>query len=140
MQHYEELLERYRDISQIGHAVQVLSWDQNTYMPSGAVNMRGDQQALLSGYGHSMIVSPRIGELIRLIKDEGIEDPEKGAIVREIERSHRRETSIPERLVKEMSRLEPVATENWVKARQKSDFSIFSPSLKEVFRIKMEFI
>ncbi|HHD16390.1 MAG TPA: carboxypeptidase M32, partial [Euryarchaeota archaeon] len=65
MKAYDDLLTRYADIRKLGLAGSILMWDQNTYMPPGAVEMRGEQQALIAGIAHERLTSNRMGELIR---------------------------------------------------------------------------
>lgn len=135
---YEELLERYADIRKLGQINSVLMWDQNTYMPPGAVHMRGDQQALVSGLTHKKLTSEKTGSLLKEASSETKGDLEKEAVLREIGRYFDRATSVPESLVKEISRMEPIATEEWVKARQNSDFSIFKGTLEKMVSLKRQ--
>ena len=46
-----ELKARLREISDLGSASAVLSWDQATYMPEGGADARGRQMAMLSRHG-----------------------------------------------------------------------------------------
>ena len=46
------------------HVIGLLQWDQETYMPEGAVAERSDQLALLEGQVHERQTSPEMGELI----------------------------------------------------------------------------
>ncbi len=138
MKAYDDLLTRYADIRKLGLAGSILMWDQNTYMPPGAVEMRGEQQALIAGIAHERLTSDRMGELIRECSSMKDMSPEQASIVREIERQYRRASAIPERIVKELSGLEPVATQRWVQARKMSDFSIFRDSLEKMLSLKRE--
>lgn len=138
MDHYIELLEDYSKIHQVGLILNLLMWDQNSYMPSGAVKMRGDQNALLSGYAHNIMTSRSFGDLIEKAGKASKDDSGKEAVIRELKRIHDRATSIPEDVIKRLSRLESLATESWTKARQKSDFNMFSPILEEMVSLKMK--
>jgi carboxypeptidase Taq len=134
---YDDLIDRYADIVRLGQVGSILMWDQNTYMPPGAVEMRGSQQSLVSGIAHKKLTSPRIRKLIKKIENEELTDKQR-AIVREIDRVHTKASSIPRKLVEEISRMEPVATGAWIKAREKSDFSLFKKEQERFFSLKKE--
>ena len=138
MEDMEKLIARYADIDRLGQVSGLLMWDQNTYMPPGAVSMRGDQQALISGLSHQMLTSNEMGSLLSRLKKKKDLNERNEAIIREIDRKYKRATSIPESLVKEISRLEPIATEKWIKAREKADFTIFKDILERMFSLKIE--
>jgi len=100
--------------------------------------MRGDQQALVSGLAHKKLTSEKTGRLLKEALSETKGDLEKEAVLREIGRYFDRATSVPESLVKEISRMEPIATEEWIKARQNSDFSIFKGTLEKMVSLKRQ--
>ena len=48
----ERLKELDSEIQRLSHIAALLSWDQETYMPGGAVEERSEQKALLEGMIH----------------------------------------------------------------------------------------
>jgi len=56
--------------------------------------------------------------------------------VREVRRLHRRATRVPRALVEEIARTTATARGHWVEAREKDDFSRFSPSLTRLVELK----
>ncbi len=132
---HDDLIQRYAEIVRLGQIGSILLWDQNTYMPPGAAEMRGEQQSLVSGIAHKRLTSKKMGRLLDRLKREEL-TPEKTAIVREIERKHERASSIPRSLIQALSRLEPLSTGAWIKARKKEDFSFFKKEFKEVIELK----
>ncbi len=134
---YNELVFRYSDIIRLGQIGSILMWDQNTYMPPGSVDMRGEQQSLISGIAHERLISKEMKGLLHDLSKIELTG-EKAAIVREITRSHRRAAAIPSSLIRELSGLEPVATGAWVKARKRSDFSMFKDVLERVISLKKQ--
>lgn len=50
----------------LGSCTSVLSWDEQTYMPTGGAEHRANQLGLLAGLTHERRTSPRIGELLML--------------------------------------------------------------------------
>ena len=59
-----ELKRRLLEISDLGSASAVLSWDQSTYMPSGGAQARGRQGAILRKLAHERSVDPELGKLL----------------------------------------------------------------------------
>ena len=60
----ERLKKRYATIADIGAANSVLFWDQQTYMPKGAIAGRAEQMATLSRLAHEMLVDSETGRLL----------------------------------------------------------------------------
>src|SRR5947209_5181454 len=105
---YAELIRRTRAESLLASCIELLGWDELTYMPRGGTDHRGNQFALLSGLLHTQATDPRIGELLALV--EGTEltrDPLSPAAVniREIRWAYDREVRLPRSLVEELARV-----------------------------------
>src|ERR1700737_3738647 len=60
----KELKRRLLEISDLGAAGALLSWDQATYMPMGGASARARQAAMLSKLVHDKWIDPRLGQLI----------------------------------------------------------------------------
>ena len=69
---YDELIRRAREHSLLGSCSAMLSWDEQTYMPSGGAGHRGGQMALLAGLHHERATDPRIGELLAMVEGSGL--------------------------------------------------------------------
>ncbi|MFP4175434.1 MAG: carboxypeptidase M32, partial [Halobacteriales archaeon] len=52
---YDELVERVRKISNVGHAAGVLRWDQEVMMPEGGTPARSKQLSTLSSVRHDLL-------------------------------------------------------------------------------------
>src|SRR5215210_4058819 len=134
---YEQLKDRLATISDLGSARLLLFWDQQTYMPEGAVTGRAEQVSTLSRLSHEMLVSKETGRLL----DSTVEpDPssEEGALVRRARRDYERAVKIPADLVAGISRVTALAEAAWAQARKESDWSLFAPHLAEVISLKCE--
>jgi carboxypeptidase Taq len=62
---YEKLLERMREISLIDSAASLLSWDQETYMPTAAIGFRAAQLAYFRGRTHRLFTESDVGDWIK---------------------------------------------------------------------------
>ena len=133
----ERLKKRLAAISDVGSANSVLFWDQQTYMPKGAIAGRAEQMATLSRLAHEMLVDAETG---RLLDAAGDPDPEtvEGALIRRARRDHEKATRLPSRLVEELSRATALAEPAWAEARANSDWSLFAPHLEKIIPLQRE--
>ncbi|MCL4506672.1 MAG: carboxypeptidase M32 [Chloroflexi bacterium] len=134
---YNALKARLADYTHLQQAGSLLSWDQETYMPAGAVVSRGDQMATLSKFAHELFVAPKTGRLLRqAAAEEGIKDQpdsDEAAIVRVSMRDYKRERKVPVAFVEELERTRAQSHQAWVEARKASDFKRFEPWLVKMF-------
>src|SRR5918998_2030216 len=95
---YEQLKERLATITDLGSVRSLLFWDQQTYMPRGAVAGRAEQAATLSRISHEMLTDPETG---RLLDGSGVSgsSTEEGALVRRARRNYERAARMPAELV-----------------------------------------
>jgi carboxypeptidase Taq len=138
---YEELVRLARDESLLASCEALLEWDELTQMPPGGVEQRSRQRALLAGLLHAQATDPRRGELLEAIEgSELCADPEapQAANVRELRRVFERRCRLPRRLAEETARVTSLAQQEWVTAREQSDFARFQPWLERIVRLKRE--
>ena len=57
----DQLKARMAEVSDLKAAAALLSWDQQTYMPSGGAAARAEQIATLEGLAHARFVSEEVG-------------------------------------------------------------------------------
>lgn len=136
---YDELIRRSREVSLLGSCSALLGWDEQTYMPRGGAEHRGNQMALLAGLQHERATDPRIGELLDELESSDLtSDPESPVRVnvRELRRNYRRATRLPRALVEELARTTSLAQQEWIIARRDSRFSHFRPWLESIVTLK----
>ena len=113
-----------------------LGWDQETVMPRGAAEQRGEEMAAIERVLHARRSDPRIGDW--LAAAGAPEDPVTEAQLREIRRAFVRATRVPGDLAAALARLTSVAQGDWAAARAADDFAAFAPRLAEVVALKRE--
>jgi carboxypeptidase Taq len=136
---YAELMRRVREEALLASCGDVLAWDEETYLPRGGVPHRAEQMALLAGLEHERSADPRLGELLAAVEGSDlVRDPESDAAVnvREIRRLYDRECRLPHALVEELARITSIAQQEWLAARERSDFARFRPWLEKVVTLK----
>src|SRR4051812_28341442 len=134
---YEKLVAKAKEIKLLAGVSGLLGWDQETYMPPKAGEVRSDQMALLAGILHDKLVAPEVGQLIGSLEKEKL-SAERAAVVREARRGFDRESKLPKELVEEMARTTSRAQEAWAKARKEKDFPAFAPWLEKVLDLKRQ--
>ena len=137
MSAYTELLAYQRETEALGAIAGRLGWDQETMMPRGAAQQRGEEMAAIEGVLHARRIDPRVGDWLASV-DEGALDEVARANIRLIRRSFERNTKVPAALAAELARVTSVAQGTWAKARAEEDFEAFAPTLENVLRLRRE--
>ncbi len=115
----------------------LLGWDQETYMPPGAIDARSDQMALMAKYGHQAHASDRfrglLGEWVNL--DTGALNTTtvsavEATLLTEVYRDWKLATALPESFVQDFARAKAGSQHAWQEARQANDFAAFQPHLE----------
>ena len=136
-----DLLDRMHEIADLGALVALAAWDQNTALPNGAGEVRGQQLATAQGILHDRWTDPRLGsllgELAEAVEEGTFSDADRG-LVREAKRQYDHATKLPKGLVEEMARNEAGSFEAWRSARERSDFASFAPWLSRTIALKRE--
>ena len=126
----EQLKEILATVADLNGAAALLGWDQQTYMPPGGAEDRGNQLATLGRLSHDMFISPKIVKLLEGLKKEfeGADpDSDDVRLIKVTTRDYEQATRVPSDFVAEMAQVTTLAQPAWAEARQKSDFSIFQP-------------
>ncbi len=134
---YQNLRQRFREVSWLKSSSAILGWDQETYMPSGASDFRADQLSFLDGQAHRLGTAPEIGGWIKACEDHEFPD---GSVeltnVKGWRRNYDREVKLPTDFVEELTRATSTGTHLWAEARKKSDFALFQPHLEKLMELQ----
>ncbi|MBT5855032.1 carboxypeptidase M32 [bacterium] len=142
---FKSLIDQLRPIKQLGGISALLGWDQETYMPSGAVEARADQSALLSGVIHEKWTSAELRkELEKWIDvetgtchDKSL-PPESKQFIQEVYRDWRQSNALPKDFVEAFSKQTSLSQHAWQDARKTNDFKAFAPHLESMIRMAKE--
>jgi carboxypeptidase Taq len=138
---YTELLRRSRERAMLASCLELMGWDELTYMPRGGVENRGREMAHLAGLYHAALTDPRIGELLDDVADSPlVADPHSPAAanVRQWRREFQQQTRLPRTLVEELASVTTTAQQQWAEARQDNDFAQFAPWLAKVVALNRQ--
>ena len=137
MSAFDDLMKFTRETEALGAIMGRLNWDQETMMPRGAAEQRGEEFAALETVLHARKTDARIGGWLEQIDATALDEVSR-AQLRHIRRSYERNTKVPARLAAELAKVTSVAQGIWAEARARDDFAHFAPTFKEVVRLRRE--
>ncbi len=136
---YDELLARYKDITVLRTAGEILQWDMETKMPAKGLELRSEQLSLVDLIEHRMVTDKKIGALLDAIeKDRAFDslDDEKRRNVHILRKSYDESSMLPEKLVAEIAKQQILAVGAWKKAKAAKDYSMFRDDLAKNIELK----
>ncbi|MBI5272921.1 MAG: carboxypeptidase M32 [Chlamydiia bacterium] len=136
---YQQLVELSTKIHTYGSMLSLLHWDQETYMPSGAISSRSQQIAQLSSLIHEEKTSRKfkicLEKLISLSsgkpKVKGLSKPQCVSLG-EWRRDFLKATKLPTAFVKHFSQVTSEASQIWATAKSTNNFKLFAPFLEKI--------
>jgi carboxypeptidase Taq len=132
---WTELVEHVRRIETLSGIMGTLGWDEQTMMPPKAAELRGAQQALLSGILHQHVTDERVARWLAEL--EGATDPVKAACRRNLGRDYARERRVPASLVTELARARSEGFAAWIEGKRTSSFATFAPKLEKLLDLSL---
>ncbi len=135
MSGYEDLMRFQRDTEALSLVSERLGWDQETMMPKGGADQRGEEMAALEGVIHARRSDPRIGDWLASVTPA---DEAAAAQLRLIRHIYERQVKVPGRLAEAVARLTSTAQGVWARARAANDTKAFLPVLEEILKLKRE--
>lgn len=133
-----EILEKYKPIWSLEHAMALLGWDIETYMPESGVEERSISVSQLNLLKQKLILDQEFVSLVdKADQIEELNDFERG-VVRVLKRSIRIYKSLPPKLIEEFSKITEESKVVWRNARAKNDFMMFQPYLEKIMSLARE--
>lgn len=135
-----ELERRLAVVFDLRAAAAVLGWDQETYMPTGAVEARANQLATLGRLAHEMFTSDTTADLLAAYEQRvaGSDyDSDEASLARVTRRDYERAVKVPAELVAELARASSLAQQAWQEARAAADFDKFQPHLEKLIELAL---
>ncbi len=135
---YEQYKITMQKIADVKYSNALLQWDQETYMPTGAANIRAQQLATLSEIAHEMGTTEALGNLLtELLSKDDLTSEEKFN-VKQSHEDYFKQKKYTTAFVRELSEAASAAFNNWVKARAADDFSLFENDLNKLIELKLQ--
>jgi carboxypeptidase Taq len=132
------ILDAYKPMWSLNHAISLMGWDFETYMPTSGTEERGMADSQLHILHKNLLLNKDFVGLVESAKKlDGLSDLEKG-IVRVLNREITKQIKIPNELTQAESLERIRGNMVWREARQKSDFMMYAPHLKKMIEIKKQ--
>ena len=134
---FYSLLDFTRPLKDLKSIQSGMSWDQETYMPTSAVEDRGEQMSTISAIYHDMITGNEAKEYYQEIQS-GIKSrlDIETALYRNFVREFERENCVPKDLIEKITRKRSLCLQAWHQARIDNDFSIWANELSGLVQLK----
>nr|NPV86560.1 carboxypeptidase M32 [Anaerolineae bacterium] len=135
-------MEILHEISDLGAAIALLDWDQQTYMPPGAAEGRGHQLATLARLRHVRLTSEELGTLLEELEQQirGCDpDSSEARLVKVTRREYDKAQRVPTDWVAEFARVTALAHSAWEQARTTSSFALFQPHLEKIVMMRRQY-
>ncbi|MBB5349260.1 carboxypeptidase M32 [Desulfoprunum benzoelyticum] len=134
---YGALVERFRQLARIDHALTFLNWDQLVMMPPAGNDSRAAAIAELTAMQHELLTAPVVGDLLQAARTQALAAPEQCSL-REMERQWQRAVCLPASLVKAQSLAGSQCEHAWRQQRRDNDWQGFVANFREVVRLSRE--
>jgi carboxypeptidase Taq len=140
---WADLRSRLEEIDDLKAAVELLSWDQLTYMPPGGAPARGRQLATLQRLAHEKLCDPAIGRLLDALEPEAIATlpygSDEAALLRLTRRHYDRATKVPPAFTAALTEHVAATYDAWTTARPTNDFALVRPLLEQTLDFSRRF-
>ncbi|HZJ55296.1 MAG TPA: carboxypeptidase M32, partial [Myxococcaceae bacterium] len=125
------------ELRDLGGILGLLSWDQETYLPSKAGPARAAQLATLQGLYHQRLVAPEVGEWLEQAGRADL-DADTRAMLKVFRRERDHAVRVPESLVRALAEAQSTGLETWRQARSERRFDRFAPALARLLELRRE--
>ena len=133
-----QIVDAYKPIWSLKHAISLMGWDFETYMPRGGTEERGVADSQLHLLHKDILLKKDFIALVESAKKlDSLDDFEKG-IVRVLDREITKQVKIPKELTEAESLVRIRGNMAWREARAKSDFKTYGPHLEKMIEIKKQ--
>ena len=137
-----ELKNRLLEISDLGSASAVLTWDQSTYMPEGGAPARGRQGATLRKLAHERSVDPVLGKLLDELEPYAASlphDADDARLIHVARRDFEKAIKLPPEFVARFNAHGSASYDAWTRARPANDFAATLPLLEKTLDLSREY-
>ena len=132
----KELVRHYREISLLGRIKATLDWDLNVNLPPKASEGRAQQSAYLTDLTTKLWLNENFRKNVEKANSlTGKLSDEEKAIIRNVNFAGKYYFNVPRELIIEKEEVASKGFMAWKEAKDKNNYSIFLPSLKELFRL-----
>lgn len=134
----KRLTDRIRELRDLDAVVALMDWDEETYLPAGSHERRGQQMGTVETIAHDLLVDDALGDLIEEVSELTRDDPLRQAELAELKRTRRIELAVPHDLVGALAEARSLALAAWEEARAAGDFAPFAEPFSKLLKLVRE--
>lgn len=134
---------RLAEIADLESVAKLLSWDQQTMMPSAGASSRAERSGTVATTIHERLTSPGLGRLLDVLEPWAAgEDPDSDAarMVGWARRDHEKAVRVPTELSAEMTRASALGQHAWLDAVGHADFGRFRAPLERQLELRHRYV
>jgi len=135
---YQKYFKTLQKATDIGNAIAVLGWDQETQLPAKGAQHRAQQIATLSGIAHEIGVSQELGDLLHQLSEDSSLSAKQAKNIELSLEDYKKTQKFSTDFVVKMSEATSNSFQAWIKAREANDYAIFRPALERMIDLKRE--
>ncbi|MFK7904550.1 MAG: carboxypeptidase M32, partial [Chitinophagales bacterium] len=135
---YNKYFKTLQKATDIGNAIAVLGWDQETQLPTKGAQHRAQQIATLSGIAHEIQVSQELGDLLHQLSEDSSLSAKQAKNIELSLEDYKKTQKFSTDFVVKMSEATSNSFQAWIKAREANDYAIFRPALERMIDLKRE--
>lgn len=133
---------KLNEVADISAAMALLGWDQQTYMPRGGAQDRGDIFSTMAGLLHEKATSPEAIALLEEMKELAKSmdpDSDDARLIKVTAKAMDKQLKLPKRYVEEFAMATTVAQTEWEHAKHENNFALYQPHLEKVVELRREY-
>jgi len=134
----KRLADRIRELRDLDAVVALMDWDEETYLPAGGHERRGQQMGTVETIAHDLLVDDALGDLIEEVSELTRDDPLRQAELAELKRTRRIELAVPHDLVGALAEARSLAIAAWEDARAAGEFGPFAAPFAALLKLVRE--
>ncbi|MCE9522963.1 MAG: carboxypeptidase M32 [Alphaproteobacteria bacterium] len=134
----QALRARIAELLHLDNAIAVLEWDEETKLPPGGREERGEQLAALETFRHTMLTSDHLGDLIEEVSVTRENDTRWRREIELLRDLRKSEIAMPEDLVRACANARSASAGAWEDARDQNNFALLAPALAETIKLTRE--
>ncbi|MGG3469589.1 carboxypeptidase M32 [Neobacillus pocheonensis] len=135
----KEFIEYVKKMSAYNEAIGLIYWDLRTGAPKKGVEQRSEVIGMLSSEVFKMSTSEEMAAYIASLTNAELPESSR-RILEECKKEYERNKKIPAEEYKEYVVLQSKAESIWEEAKEKADFTMFSPYLEKLVEMTKRFI
>lgn len=135
----QQFIDYVKKMQNYNEALSVIYWDMRTGAPKKGLTQRAEVVGTLSAEAFALATSEELGRLLDEISKEQMDLVTK-RLYEEVKKSYDESKKIPAKEYKEYVILQSKAETVWEEAKEKADFQLFLPYLKQIIEYQKKFV